>query len=501
LSPRLNIRTKVIFWVVLFVSFLFGVVEYQHTTKFDHLVSQSEASRNNLLIETALPVLAINLSFGLHDANSDYLERIALQNANVLSLRLSDSAGKDLYLYEKPDMRDESEISVIQRPIHDNITQRQIGTIRAEFSNVFTAALKAEHRNFSFRFLMVFILFMAAFIYLLNIAFDPLKELLNEIKGFDPNRSDQTFPVSSRHDEVGIIENAFAQMAQRIREYNEERAELTRNLERKVRERTLRLNEQKEALLDANAMLEQQIDTIREQEEMLISQSRLAAMGEMMSMIAHQWRQPLATMSLMITDYEVRAMMQGIEPDERNAILTKITETLAYMSETVNDFQTYFKPNNDLQEAPVAEVIERAVNFTRPRLKLSEIDIEVECSPEITLSTYVNELVQVLVNLLNNAVDAIREHDPKRRWIGVESFENDDHICICISDSGGGIPKAIMDKVFEPYFSTKSKNGTGLGLYMAKMIVEKHGKGTISVENTDDGAKFIMLFAKMPQNA
>jgi signal transduction histidine kinase len=198
----------------------------------------------------------------------------------------------------------------------------------------------------------------------------------------------------------------------------------------------------------------------------------------------------------MITDYDLRSMMQGFDRDERDQILKKISETLGYMSETVNDFQTYFKPNNASEEAPVADIIERAVHFTQVRLNLYEIAVDVSCDDAARLNTYVNELVQVLVNLLNNAVDAIKERKPERKWIGIEVIDSDGEVCICVSDSGGGIPESIIDKVFEPYFSTKSKNGTGLGLYMAKMIVEKHGHGTVAVENIEGGARFVLRFSK-----
>ncbi len=491
-----NIRTKVIFGVVLFVTLLFIIVEYQHKTTLDGLIAQSEEARNKLLIETALPVLSLNLSFGLHDANTAYLEKIAADNENILALVLKDGEGTVLFRYVHPDRSGNHETSIIERGIRDNVTQHMIGHLHVEFSNHYIATLRAEHRSFTLQFLLAFLLFMALFVFLLNAAFTPLKELLSEIQRFNPQHPGSIFALTSKRDEVGIIQNAFAQMAGRIREYNEEREELTRNLEEKVQERTLLLNEQKEALLKANSTLEKQIATIRDQEEMLISQSRLAAMGEMMSMIAHQWRQPLATMSLMITDYDLRSMMQGFERDERDQILKKISETLGYMSETVNDFQTYFKPNNASEEAPVADIIERAVHFTQVRLNLYEIAVDVSCDDAARLNTYVNELVQVLVNLLNNAVDAIKERKPERKWIGIEVIDSDGEVCICVSDSGGGIPESIIDKVFEPYFSTKSKNGTGLGLYMAKMIVEKHGHGTVAVENIEGGARFVLRFSK-----
>lgn len=498
MTRHINIRTKVILSVILFVTLLFGFVEYQNTNKFDRLIAQSEDARNKLLIDTVLPVLMINLSFGLHDANRVYLESIVTQNENVYALQLLDLNGEVVYDYVNPNRDIEARASVVERRILDNVTQIEIGSLRIEFSNLYATALKMEHRNFTYRFLLAFTLFLGVFVLLLNLAFNPLKELLKKIERFDPNKPDERFDVSPSHDEIGIIQNAYAQMTRRIRAYNEERAELTRTLEEKVKERTLKLNEQNKALESANQVLERQICTIRDQEEMLIAQSRLAAMGEMMSMIAHQWRQPIATMSLMITDYDVRSTIEGRERGEVDDILMRISETLGYMSDTVNDFQTYFKPNNALEQAALAQIIERAIHFTQPRLTMYRIDLKIRCDERITIMTYVNELVQVLVNLINNATDAIRERggEVKDRWIVIEVHEHDSEVTLEVSDSGGGIPESIVGKVFEPYFSTKSKNGTGLGLYMAKMIVEKHGEGKIEVENAKEGAKFSIRFAK-----
>ena len=493
-----NIRTKVIFGVALFVTLLFSIIQYQHSGTLNGLITQSEEARNKLLVETALPVLGLNLSFGLNDANRAYLEKIVADNADILVLLLQDADRRPLFRYVKPGAKTDMETAVVERSISDNITQHTIGYLHVAFSNAYVAKLKVQHQSVTLQFLLAFLLFLTLFIFLLNSAFTPLKELLTEVERFDPQHPDGVFKMTTRGDEVGIIQNAFAQMTDRIRGYNEEREELTRNLEVKVQERTLLLNEQKEVLLRANTKLEQQIATIREQEEMLISQSRLAAMGEMMSMIAHQWRQPLATMSLMIADYDVRSMMEAKERDERDRILKKISDTLGYMSDTVNDFQTYFKPNNAAEEAAVADVIDRAVHFTQVRLSLYKIEVEIRCDASIRLNTYVNELIQVLVNLINNAADAIRERQTERRWIGIDVSENGGEVRIGVSDSGGGIPEPIIDKVFEPYFSTKSKNGTGLGLYMAKMIVEKHGKGSIGAKNIEGGACFTLCFCKEP---
>jgi len=256
------------------------------------------------------------------------------------------------------------------------------------------------------------------------------------------------------------------------------------------------LNGQKEQIETSNRELARKIDEVKEQEKLLIAQSRLAAMGEMMSMIAHQWRQPLSTMSLMITNYNVKAMIEERPKDERDRILEEISVTLQYLSDTVEDFQTYFKPTETIESSPICTILERAAEFTRTRLQFNSITLQNNCAKDYMIQTHTNEMVQVVINIINNGIDAIVQNGSQLREIRMETEEMPEHVIIRISDTGGGIDEAIIDRIFEPYFSTKSKNGTGLGLYMAKMIIAKHDNGQIEVANSDGGSTFTLTFPK-----
>ena len=264
------------------------------------------------------------------------------------------------------------------------------------------------------------------------------------------------------------------------------------------RETLLReLNLQKDQTETSNRELARKIDEVKEQEEMLIAQSRLAAMGEMMSMIAHQWRQPLSTMSLMITNYNVKAMLGDRPKDERDRILEEVSVNLQYLSETVEDFQTYFKPTDTTESSSICTILERAAEFTKSRLQFNSITLRNNCRDGYMIHTNSNEMVQVVINIINNAVDAIVANGSQQRVIGIDAEETPEHVVLRISDTGGGIDEAIIDRIFEPYFSTKSKNGTGLGLYMAKMIVAKHGNGEIAAANSAVGCTFTLKLPKM----
>lgn len=277
--------------------------------------------------------------------------------------------------------------------------------------------------------------------------------------------------MAQQHQLARFNEKLSAQVAQKT----EELQELNASLENKVTEKVAR---------------------ITEQERLMITQSRLATMGEMMSMIAHQWRQPLSTTTLMITNERLKSMMTGREPSECEKILDKISDTMLYLSDTIDDFQTYFKPEKATEKISLGALIERVHHFIEPRLLMAKVQMHVEQDNKEEIETYANELVQVLINIVNNAIDALAEMDAGERHVWVQTYSSDVYVKISVEDNGGGIRDDIIEKIFEPYFSSKSKNGTGLGLYMAKMIIDNHIGGALDVENTKEGARFTITLPR-----
>lgn len=235
---------------------------------------------------------------------------------------------------------------------------------------------------------------------------------------------------------------------------------------------------------------------ITEQKSLMITQSRFAAMGEMMSMIAHQWRQPLSTTTLMIANERVKSMMKNKEPTQHDKILEKISDTMVYLSDTIDDFQTYFKPEKATQKIDIKSLIQRVKQFTDSRLFVAKVKLHIEEYENEFIEIYVNEVVQAILNICNNAIDILEETNVDNRNIWIKIKNKKESLIIYIEDSGGGIDEEIIEKIFDPYFSNKSKNGTGLGLYMAKMIIETHILGTLNVVNTSRGACFIIKLPK-----
>ena len=238
-------------------------------------------------------------------------------------------------------------------------------------------------------------------------------------------------------------------------------------------------------------------------EHQLRQAHKLAAMGEMLSAIAHQWRQPLNALSTYIASLPSAFYNQMITKEFIEKMVRESDSQIQFMSRTINDFRQYFRPSKTKQAFEVHDTIKSAVKLIHPQLRQNAVTLEINEAPdeaELFVFGYKNEFVHVLVNIISNAKDAILERREKNREeeaaclieISVETRNNT--VVLKIKDTGCGIPDLSLPKIFTPYFTTKGvAAGTGIGLYMAKMIVEKEMQGQISVENLEEGARFIII--------
>jgi signal transduction histidine kinase len=239
-------------------------------------------------------------------------------------------------------------------------------------------------------------------------------------------------------------------------------------------------------------LVKQELNKNREQQFHMLQRDRLALKGEMISMIAHQWKQPLNNLSLIhqmiLLEYENNRLNKDVmlqfDSDSKRQI--------KQMSKTITDFTNFFSPEKNSQKFYIKDTLMQSLSLLRPIFDIERIktNLDIESQSDILLDGYPNELGQMFINILNNAKDALIEKDIINREIWISSKRVDDNIYLYIEDNAGGIPSDIINKIFDPYFSTKSKNGTGLGLYMSKMIIEEHMSGKLEVYNSDKGAIF-----------
>ena len=218
------------------------------------------------------------------------------------------------------------------------------------------------------------------------------------------------------------------------------------------------------------------------QEQLLIQQSKLASMGEMIANIAHQWRQPLSIISTSATGIKIQKEMGILDDDSEIKSLDCINENAQYLSNTIEDFRDFFKKSKIKNLVNLNTLLEKTLKLIITRLKNKKITIINNCT-DIEFETYEREMIQVFMNIINNSIDAFENKDYEK-FIFFETKKFENKIVIKIKDNAGGIDENILDKIFEPYFTTKeSKQGTGIGLYMCNEIVVKHFNGEISVAN------------------
>jgi len=231
---------------------------------------------------------------------------------------------------------------------------------------------------------------------------------------------------------------------------------------------------------------------LEEQQEMLTQQSKSAAMGEMISMIAHQWRQPLQTISILVQKLPLTRMLGDDISDELlEQVLSDVNIQIDYMTNTIEDFRDFFKPNKEKNEIALNELVLKAVDFLSYMLNIDSIKVNFDKPENRVISVHVNEIIQVLINIIKNARDVMLENELDHREINIKTYVTQTYAVIEIEDNAGGIPSEVIGKVFDSYFSTKhNKNGTGLGLYMSKTIIEQHSHGKLTVSNSSLGAVF-----------
>lgn len=248
-------------------------------------------------------------------------------------------------------------------------------------------------------------------------------------------------------------------------------------------------------LEELNRSLEQRIDTaineLRQRDHLLVSQNRLAAMGEMVSSIAHQWRQPLNNIGLVLQSTSLAYSQGALEPDQFRERVAQCMGIIQAMSQTINDFGRFFKPDTEKRSFRVVEAVQRAVDIVRANLRNRRIVLEVFDEGAGNVTGYPNEYAQVVLALLNNARDILTERETEEGRIELRCRQCGDKTVVTLWDNGGGIDPAILPKIFDPYFTTKQPSqGRGMGLYMAKMIIEQNMAGRLTARNVNGGAEF-----------
>ncbi len=249
------------------------------------------------------------------------------------------------------------------------------------------------------------------------------------------------------------------------------------------------------------------VNELRKKDQTMMQQSRLAQLGEMISMIAHQWRQPLAAISSTVASVKLKSALNKFDlskTDEQEAYkhylndsFEQIETYVSTLSNTIDDFRNFYKSEKISTTFLVNDTLEKTLKIIESALTTDNITLVKKFHSKKSIKMYENELLQVFLNLIKNAQDNYKDNATKNATLIISTSDTSDGIKIEICDNGGGIDESIHNQIYDPYFSTKSKkNGTGLGLYMSKMIIEEHHHGKLTHYNKDDGVCFSVMIPK-----
>lgn len=290
-------------------------------------------------------------------------------------------------------------------------------------------------------------------------------------------------------DEVGQLSHSFNYMIKTLKVSDEKLRKSNEELEERVRQRTQELNQLN---LELDHKVKKEVMKQSQQEKILIQQSRFAAMGEMIANIAHQWRQPLNSMGLIIQNLQTAYEMNMVDEKYINRVIDKSNRILNSMSHTIDDFRNFFKPNKEVEVFSIDSALEVSMDIIQTTLDQNMVKVIKDFDSNIHILGFASEFSQVLLNILGNASDAlVANNDKKNRYITIKIRSEDEYAFVDISDNAGGIEKENLNDIFDPYFTTKEEGkGTGIGLYMSKMIIENNMNGLLTAKNENDGATF-----------
>jgi signal transduction histidine kinase len=254
------------------------------------------------------------------------------------------------------------------------------------------------------------------------------------------------------------------------------------SLEDKVNAKTKELQELNENLKEK---VELELKRNREKDKTLIQQSRLAAMGEMIGNIAHQWRQPLSAISSIASGNQMQVEFGEVNEEEIIDGYKRIFEYTEFLSQTIDDFRDFFREDKTKDIFFIDDIVDKVLSLVSASLKFYDINLSIiPHNGDLKYYGYPNELSQVLLNLISNAKDILREKENVDKEVVIKIEGTQEQVSLIVCDSGGGVPEAIIERIFDPYFTTKHQSqGTGIGLYMSKEIIEKHMHGSLSVKN------------------
>lgn len=399
--------------------------------------------------------------------------------SDKISLELIGLAGMDkTAYYEHSDMAD------VVMPI--KIQNSTIGYARVLIDNSLSAKQIRDIYTRALVYIVLAIIFGGFLAYIaIRGMLSQMENLSNYAERIGRGEENVELAIEKDKNEVSSLANVFVKTVEALHEKISQS-----NLQQE------QLHEQATELENINSHLKELVaeetNKVLKQEHMLLQQNRMAAMGEMIGAIAHQWRQPLNSLGLSIQDIVYAKQFGELDDEYIKKFKDDSMAIIRSLSNTIDDFRNFFKPNKQKTLFCIEDVISRTLTLVDAQFKNNIIEVRFDADTKHQIEGFDNEFGQVILNLLTNAKDAILASSNKNNGlIKISTFGNDSSVIIEVEDNGEGVDDGISERIFDPYFTTKEQgSGTGIGLYMSKEIVERHLGGKLSTYNSDNGAVF-----------
>jgi Signal transduction histidine kinase regulating C4-dicarboxylate transport system len=446
--------------LVAYVQLVWAPSSIEYSKNFYHRMQDRQLGN---IAEGLIPLLLSDQLAEIHTS----LDTFKGENGDWLAIELFNAKGERLYPLEPPrtDLAG-PDVDVHRRPIL--LEGRPLGVLQVtENHHQLLADIRAAHHRLILVLLVVPIALLAVLAVALELAVSrPVAQLADASQKLADGQFDAALPEGNQ-DEIGQLVRNFASMREEIRRNQADLLQLNATLEQRVQE---------------------ELTKNREKDMLLIQQSRLAAMGEMVHNIAHQWRQPLNALALVIRNIKDDYEFGELGAESLNRAVTNAQNLLNRMSTTIDDFRDFFRPDQESKPFSLADEVRAAAAIMEAAYRNNGITLELDLHEGLVADGYPSLYSQAVLNILANAKEIIQARQIEKGHVTVRLREAEGWGVLTVNDNGGGIPPEVLPKIFDPYFTTKEQ-GSGIGLYMTKMIIEKNMNGQVAAANADDGAR------------
>lgn len=446
--------------LVAYVQLVWAPSSIEYTINFYHRMQDKQLGN---IAEGLVPLMLSDQLAEIHTS----LDTFKQENPDWLAVELFNAKGQRLYPLAppKPDLSD-PDVDMHQHAVL--LGGKPIGMLRVtENHRRLLTNIHAAHRHLLLVLLAAPIALFVILAVVLELAVSrPVTRLAEASRKLADGRFDAALPRESR-DEVGQLVHSFSAMREEIQRNQADLLQLNATLERRVQE---------------------ELAKNREKDLLLIQQSRLAAMGEMVHNIAHQWRQPLNALALVIRNIKDDYEYGELGADSLNRAVANAQNLLNRMSTTIDDFRDFFRPDQEMKLFNLADEVREAAAIMEAAYRNNQIILDLELQEGLMADGYPSRYSQAVLNILANAKEIIQARNVEGGRVTARLTDEEGWGVLTVDDNGGGIPADILPKVFDPYFTTKEQ-GSGIGLYMTKMIIEKNMNGRVAASNTNQGAR------------